>query len=83
MLWVGLAIHGCLTLPYVDASRRNVARVPGKYIKLQYGASWKLGGARTLPFLLEKSRLVHQERNERNYHVFYQLCRGVSKVQQL
>ena len=50
----------------------------GKYIKLQYGADWKLGGARTLPFLLEKSRLVHQEQNERNYHVFYQLCRGVS-----
>lgn len=50
----------------------------GKYIKLQYGANWKLGGARTLPFLLEKSRLVHQEQNERNYHVFYQLCRGVS-----
>lgn len=50
----------------------------GKYIKLQYGADWKLGGARTLPFLLEKSRLVHQEQNERNYHVFYQLCGGVS-----
>lgn len=51
---------------------------PGKYIKLQYGKNWKLGGARTLPFLLEKSRLVHQEQNERNYHVFYQLCKGVS-----
>lgn len=49
----------------------------GKYIKLQYGKNWKLGGARTLPFLLEKSRLVHQEQNERNYHVFYQLCKGV------
>lgn len=52
----------------------------GKYIKLQYGADWKLGGARTLPFLLEKSRLVHQEHNERNYHVFYQLCKGVSET---
>lgn len=50
----------------------------GKYIKLQYGPNWRLGGARTLPFLLEKSRLVHQEQNERNYHVFYQLCKGVS-----
>lgn len=53
---------------------------PGKYIKLQYGANWRLVGARTLPFLLEKSRLVHQEQNERNYHVFYQLCKGVSRV---
>eukprot|EP00904_Undaria_pinnatifida_P004940 jgi/Undpi1/1576/HiC_scaffold_11.g04966.m1 len=49
----------------------------GKYIKLQYGQDWRLRGARTLPFLLEKSRLVHQEHNERNYHVFYQLCKGV------
>ncbi|CAN0313988.1 unnamed protein product, partial [Laminaria digitata] len=51
----------------------------GKYIKLQYGQDWRLRGARTLPFLLEKSRLVHQEHNERNYHVFYQLCKGVSR----
>ncbi|CAM9745824.1 unnamed protein product [Ascophyllum nodosum] len=49
----------------------------GKYIKLQYGSDWRLAGARTLPFLLEKSRLVHQELNERNYHVFYQMCKGV------
>lgn len=54
--------------------------IPGKYIKLQYGADWRLGGARTLPFLLEKSRLVHQEMNERNYHVFYQMCRGVGQI---
>lgn len=51
----------------------------GKYIKLQYGQDWRLRGARTLPFLLEKSRLVHQEHNERNYHVFYQLCKGVRR----
>ncbi|CAM9937799.1 unnamed protein product, partial [Discosporangium mesarthrocarpum] len=50
----------------------------GKYIKLQYSSSWRLCGARTLPFLLEKSRLVHQEKDERNYHVFYQLCKGLS-----
>lgn len=50
----------------------------GKYIKLQYGASMRLVGARTLHFLLEKSRLVFQDPLERNYHVFYQLCKGMA-----
>ncbi|CAM9845780.1 unnamed protein product, partial [Chrysoparadoxa australica] len=49
----------------------------GKYIKLHYDKTWKLVGAVTLNFLLEKSRLVYQDAGERNYHVFYQLCKGL------
>ncbi len=49
----------------------------GKYIKLQYGSNWQVIGARTLHFLLEKSRLITQDEGERGYHVFYQMCAGI------
>lgn len=35
-------------------------------------------GAWTDHFLLEKSRLVHVDPDERNYHVFYEMLRGLS-----
>ncbi len=45
----------------------------GKYIKLQYDEDFRLVGARTEHFLLEKSRLVHLEDSERSYHILYQV----------
>jgi myosin-5 len=53
----------------------------GKYIKLQYDPTFQLVGAKTEHFLLEKSRLVRVDADERSYHVFYQLCAGLSKEQ--
>ena len=49
----------------------------GKYIKLQYNEVGRMVQARTMHFLLEKSRLVTVAGKERNYHVFYQLCAGL------
>lgn len=49
----------------------------GKYIKLQYDAKRTLIGAWTDHFLLEKSRLVHVDPEERNYHIFYEMLRGL------
>ncbi|CAM9822604.1 unnamed protein product, partial [Phaeothamnion confervicola] len=53
----------------------------GKYIKLQYDGAFRLIGAKTEHFLLEKSRLVKVDANERSYHVFYQLCAGLPAAQ--
>ena len=49
----------------------------GKYIKLQYDTKRTLIGAWTDHFLLEKSRLVHVDPDERNYHIFYEMLRGL------
>ncbi|GAB5034473.1 myosin-like protein [Nannochloropsis oceanica] len=49
----------------------------GKYIKLQYDAKRTLVGAWTDHFLLEKSRLVHVDPDERNYHIFYEMLQGL------
>ena len=50
----------------------------GKFIEIQFGNDATIVGANIRTYLLEKSRLVHQARNERNYHIFYQLLAGLS-----
>ena len=38
-------------------------------------------GAQMKEYLLEKSRIVYQATNERNYHVFYEMLSGMSDAQ--
>ena len=51
----------------------------GKYIKLLYTADNHLWAAHTETFLLEKSRIVSVGKDDRNYHIFYQLVRGLDE----
>lgn len=46
----------------------------GKYIQIDFNSKHIIVGAHMRTYLLEKSRVVFQAEDERNYHVFYQLC---------
>ncbi|CAI5455470.1 unnamed protein product [Caenorhabditis angaria] len=51
----------------------------GKYIDVHFNESGSIEGARIEQYLLEKSRIVTQSENERNYHIFYCLLAGLSR----
>ena len=46
----------------------------GKWISVHYEKKGVISGAEIKTYLLEKARVVQQAENERNYHIFYQLC---------
>ncbi|XP_006837551.1 PREDICTED: unconventional myosin-Vb [Chrysochloris asiatica] len=50
----------------------------GKYIQIGFDKRYHIIGANMRTYLLEKSRVVFQADEERNYHIFYQLCAAAS-----
>ncbi|XP_039999659.1 unconventional myosin-VIIa-like, partial [Xiphias gladius] len=50
----------------------------GKYLEIFYNKDGVIEGARVEQYLLEKSRVCHQALEERNYHMFYCMLRGIT-----
>lgn len=52
----------------------------GKYVQIFFDQRHEIIGAAIKTYLLEKTRVVGQAVDERNYHIFYQLLAGADNV---
>lgn len=50
----------------------------GKFIRINFDTSGFIAGANIETYLLEKARVIQQAKNERSFHVFYQLLAGAT-----
>jgi myosin heavy subunit len=55
----------------------------GKFIEIHFNKQFHIQGASMRTYLLEKSRVVFQAAEERNYHIFYQLCASRDSLPEL
>ncbi|XP_004870451.1 unconventional myosin-XIX [Heterocephalus glaber] len=63
--------------------RNNNSSRFGKFIQLQLNRAQQMTGAEVQTYLLEKTRVACQASSERNFHIFYQICKGASEDERL
>uniref|UniRef100_A0A8C5L0P2 Unconventional myosin-XIX n=1 Tax=Jaculus jaculus TaxID=51337 RepID=A0A8C5L0P2_JACJA len=63
--------------------RNNNSSRFGKFIQLQLNRAQQMTGAAVQTYLLEKTRVTCQASSERNFHIFYQICKGATKDERL
>lgn len=51
----------------------------GKWVQVDVLPDGRVAGGSVRRYLLEKSRVIYQAENERNYHVFYYMIQGVEQ----
>eukprot|EP00966_Prymnesium_polylepis_P219050 5069012-Prymnesium_polylepis.1 len=62
--------------------RNNNSSRFGKHFDIQFSQNGIIMGAFTSVYLLEKPRICQHLEGERNYHVFYMLCKAPKAVKE-
>eukprot|EP01083_Nonionella_stella_P277197 942359_1 len=62
--------------------RNNNSSRFGKYMQMKFNSRNKICGAQTTNYLLEKIRVPNPTEGERNYHIFYQVCKSNDQMRE-